>query len=61
MIFVVILFAIGIALSAFFSGSETGFYRVTRVRLLIDWLAGDWLARGLLWPTNHPSVLVATT
>ena len=61
MIFVVILFAIGIALSAFFSGSETGFYRVTRVRLLIDWLAGDWLARGLLWTTNHPSVFVATT
>jgi len=60
MIFVMLLFVTGVALSAFFSGSETGFYRVTRVRLLIDWLAGDWLARGLLWATNHPSVFVAT-
>jgi CBS domain containing-hemolysin-like protein len=60
MILVILLFVAGVALSAFFSGSETGFYRVTRVRLLIDWLAGDWLARGLLWTTNHPSVFVAT-
>ena len=60
MILVLLLFATGVALSAFFSGSETGFYRVTRVRLLIDWLAGDRLARGLLWTTNHPSVFVAT-
>ena len=60
MILVLLLFATGVALSAFFSGSETGFYRVTRVRLLLDWLAGDRLARGLLWTTNHPSVFVAT-
>ncbi|RMF36976.1 MAG: hemolysin protein, partial [Planctomycetota bacterium] len=26
---------VGLALSAFFSGSETGFYRVARVRLLM--------------------------
>ncbi len=55
-----LLFAIGLALSAFFSGSETGFYRVARVRLLIDALAGDWIAKGLLWATNHPAVFVAT-
>lgn len=60
MIWVALLFLLGLVLSAFFSGSETGFYRVTRVRLLIDAMTGDWTARGLLWATNHPAVFVAT-
>jgi len=34
------LLAIGMGLSAFFSGSETGFYRVTRVRLVMDAKSG---------------------
>ena len=55
-----ILFALGIFLSAFFSGSETGFYRVTRVRLLLDGLGGDPIARTLLWLTNQPALYVAT-
>lgn len=55
-----LLFVVGLGLSAFFSGSETGFYRVGRVRLVIDALAGDWIAKGLLWATNNPSVFVAT-
>jgi CBS domain containing-hemolysin-like protein len=48
-------------LSAFFSGSETGFYRVTRVRLVIDAMEGDWLSWSLLQLTNHPALFVATT
>lgn len=55
-----ILFLLGIFLSAFFSGSETGFYRVTRVRLLLDGLGGDPIARSLLWLTNQPALFVAT-
>ncbi len=55
-----ILFALGIFLSAFFSGSETGFYRVTRVRLLLDGLGGDPIARTLLWLTYQPALFVAT-
>ncbi len=55
------LFLLGLALSAFFSGSETGFYRIPRIRLLIDALDGSWVARALLWLTNHPSLFVATT
>ena len=51
----------GIALSAFFSGSETGFYRVTRVRLLLDARGGDWISRGLLMLTHRPGLFVATT
>ena len=55
------LAAAGLFLSAFFSGSETGFYRVSRVRLVLDALGGDLIARGLLWVTNRPSLFVATT
>ncbi|MBN1855027.1 MAG: DUF21 domain-containing protein [Pirellulales bacterium] len=60
MIYPIVLFLVGLSLSAFFSGSETGLYRVTRVRLVIDALGGDRIARSLLWMTNHPSVFVAT-
>jgi CBS domain containing-hemolysin-like protein len=50
----------GVILSAFFAGTETGFYRATRLRLLLDALAADSTARGLLFLTNHPSLFVAT-
>jgi len=57
----ILLLTAGIILSAFFSGTETGFYRVARLRLLLDGLGGDWIARGLLWLSNHPTLFVATT
>ena len=60
MLFATLLFIVGIILSAFFSGSETGFYRVPRVRLVIDGVAGSRLARGLLWASNNPTAFVAT-
>jgi putative hemolysin len=50
----------GLALSAFFSGTETGFFRVTRVRLAIEALGGSWTSKALLWLTNQPSIFVAT-
>lgn len=49
----------GICLSGLFSGSETGFYRATRVRWVLDGKAGDRLSRLLLWWANNPSVFVA--
>ena len=55
-----LLFAIGLRLSAFFSGSETAFYRVSFVRVTIDANAGDRLARRILWFARHPSYFVAT-
>ena len=58
---IIFLFLFGLALSALFSGSETGFYRIPRVRLRLDALGGDWFARGMLWMTNHASLFVATT
>ncbi|MCA9128433.1 MAG: DUF21 domain-containing protein [Planctomycetales bacterium] len=54
----VILF--GISLSAFFSGSETGFYRVTKVRLASDAKSGEFVARALFWLANRSSLVVAT-
>jgi CBS domain containing-hemolysin-like protein len=60
-ILVLLLMAIGLSLSAFFSGSETGFFRVTQVRLLVEAMAGSRIARGLLWAVYHPTVFVATS
>jgi len=57
----VILFLIGLALSAFFSGSETGLYRVSRTRLVLDGLSGSTVARGIVWLLNRPAIFVATT
>ena len=61
MIKMLLLLIFGLLLSALFSGSETGFYRVTRVRLAIEALAGDWMSRALMWLANRPSMFVATT
>ncbi|MEZ6054058.1 MAG: DUF21 domain-containing protein [Planctomycetaceae bacterium] len=60
-LFVVILFLIGVRLSAFFSGSETGFYRVSFPRLSIDAQAGDRVAKRLMWFARKPAYFVATT
>lgn len=61
MILVLMIFLVGLCLSAFFSGSETGFYRVTRVRLALDALSGDPISKCLLWLANNPAMFVATT
>lgn len=55
-----ILFLIGLLLSGFFSGTETGMYRVSRIRMVLDALAGSWLSRGMVWLLNHPTLFVAT-
>lgn len=61
MIWPVVLFLIGLMLSAFFSGSETGLYRISRTRLVLDGLSGSRAARGLVWLLNHPAIFIATT
>ncbi len=55
------LFALGLRLSAFFSGAETGFYRASFLRISIDAQAGDAIAKRLLWFARNPSTFVATT
>lgn len=55
-----VLLATGLRLSAFYSGSEIGFYRVSSLRLSIDANFGDPEARRLLWFTQNPAYFVAT-
>jgi len=61
MILAIGAFFVGLMLSAFFSGSETGLYRVSRTRLVLDGLSGSLAGRGLVWLINHPAIFVATT
>ena len=61
MIVAIVLLAVGIFLSAFFSGSETGFYRASRVRIVMAGLDGDRVSKYLLKLINNPTLFVATT
>ena len=61
MIWAIAIFIIGLTLSAFFSGCETGLYRVSRTRLVLDGLSGSRAAKGMIWLINHPAIFVATT
>lgn len=56
----ILLFMLGISLSFFFSGSETGFYRASRIRFLMDGLDGDRISKKILWLFNNPSLFMAT-
>ena len=58
--FSILLLLFGVGLSAFFSGSETGFYRASRVRIVMDALDGNWLSKCLLIFANQPAFFVAT-
>lgn len=60
MMIAILMFCAGLMLNSFFSGTETGFYRQNRARLLLNALEGDWISRGLLWAVNNPAVFVAT-
>jgi len=55
------LLLLGIFLSGFFSGSETGFYRASRVRIVIAGLEGDRFSQALVRLINNPALFVATT
>lgn len=59
--FAFLLFVAGIRLSAFFSGSETGFYRVSTLQLTLQKQRGDNVASSLFYFVTHPERFVATT
>ncbi len=59
-LFAILLLFGGLALSAFFSGSETGFYRASRLRIVMDAMQGDRVSRRMLYLTNRPPLFVAT-
>jgi putative hemolysin len=60
MLLALVLFFCALMLSSFFSGTETGMYRVSRIRMVLDALDGSWLSRGMVWLLNHPTLFVAT-
>jgi CBS domain containing-hemolysin-like protein len=55
------LFAVALMLSAFFSGSETGFYRASRVRWVLDGMEGDRVSKYFLALANNPPLYVGTS
>ena len=57
----VLIFFIGLKLSAFFSGSETGFYRVSTLQLTLQKQRGDSIGGRLFYFVAHPERFVATT
>lgn len=57
----VVLFIVGMRLGAFFSGTESGFYRISFLRLSIDAHSGDRVARWLMWFVQNPAYFVSTT
>ena len=60
MILILLLFVLGVFLSGFFSGSETGFYRASRVRFVMDGLEGNRMSKRMLSLFNNPTLFVAT-
>ncbi len=59
-LFAITLGLLGLVLSASFSGSETAFYRIPKLRLKLDAMEDDPAAKRLLWLVNRPSFFVAT-
>lgn len=56
-----LLFFYGVRLSSYFSGSETGFYRVSTLQLTLEKQRGDRVAASLFYFVTHPERFVATT
>jgi CBS domain containing-hemolysin-like protein len=59
-LFSIFLSFLGLILSATFSGSETAFYRISKLRLRLDALEKDPVAARMLRLINNPSMFVAT-
>jgi len=63
--FMEIAFALSLGIASLvlgmaFSGTETAFYRVSKLRLKLDALGGDAIAKWFLWFANNPGFFIAT-
>lgn len=61
LLLIICLFLAGLRLSAFFSGTETAYYRMSVPRVMIDAQAGDRTARYLQSLAKAPSLFMAGT
>ena len=59
-VFSLLLGLASLLLGAVFAGTETAFYRVSKLRIKLDALDGDITARRFLWFANNPSFFIAT-
>ena len=59
-VFALLLGIASLLLGTAFSGTETAFYRVSKLRLKLDTLGGDAVAKRYLWFTNNPGFFLAT-
>ena len=59
-VFALLLGVASLGLSAVFAGTETAFYRVSKLRLKLDALDGDTVAMRFLWFANNPGFFIAT-
>jgi CBS domain containing-hemolysin-like protein len=60
---VIFALSLGVAsllLGAVYSGTETAFYRASKLRLKLDALGGDRTAKRFLWFSNNPGFFIAT-
>ncbi|MDO4629689.1 MAG: DUF21 domain-containing protein [Planctomycetia bacterium] len=60
LLWALVIFGGGLAASFFFSGTEIGFYRVSRIKLVLETLLGCRRSRLMLWLTNHPTIFIST-
>lgn len=56
-----LIFFLGLRLSGFFSGSETGFYRVSTLQVTLQKQRGEAVGSRLFYFVSHPERFVATT
>jgi len=59
-VFASLLGIASLVLGAVFAGTETAFYRVSKLRLKLDALDGDGVAKRYLWLANNPGFFIAT-
>lgn len=59
-VFALLLGTASLLLGTAFSGTETAFYRVSKLRLKLDALGGDATAKRFLWLANNPVFFIAT-
>jgi CBS domain containing-hemolysin-like protein len=59
-VFAILLGVASLVLGTAYAATETAFYRVSKLRLKLDALGGDAVAKRFLWFANNPGFFIAT-
>ena len=60
MVFALLLGIVSFVLGIAYTGAETAFYRMSKLRLKLDALGGDTTAKRFFWFANNPGFFIAT-